>query len=80
VHKWYGERDAVMRDRRSNREHGIIGPGINLQEEHEKDIRSEGDNGCARKAPMERGKEALKSSYVLEMRGQLAGSTGRPSG
>jgi hypothetical protein len=39
VHKWYGARDAVMKDRLSNRGHGRIRPGINLQEEPKKDER-----------------------------------------
>jgi hypothetical protein len=37
-----------------------------FQEGPEKDVSSEEDNRWARKAPMQRGTEALKSSYVLE--------------
>jgi hypothetical protein len=49
VQKWHstrdaGFRDAVMKDRRSNRDGGRIRPGINLQEESGKYGCSEGDN------------------------------------
>jgi hypothetical protein len=44
VQKWHGAMDAIMKDRRSNRDDGRIRLGINLQEEPEKDGRSEGDN------------------------------------
>jgi hypothetical protein len=49
VQKWHsakdaGFRDAVMKNSLSNKDGGIIRPGVNLQEEPGKDGRSEGEN------------------------------------
>jgi hypothetical protein len=85
LQEWHGAgdagfRDAVMKDRQSNGDGGRIRPELNLQEEPGKVGRSEGDNGCPRKAPVEPGTETSRSNYVLEVREQPAGLTGRPSG
>jgi hypothetical protein len=57
-----------MKDCQLNGDEGRIRPGIDLQEEPEKNGRSERENRCTRKAPMQPGTETSKSSYVLEMR------------
>jgi hypothetical protein len=43
VQKWHGTKNAVMKDRQSNKDDEIIGPEINFQEESENYERWEGD-------------------------------------
>jgi hypothetical protein len=77
--KGHGTKDAVMKDRWSNRDHRRIRPGIKLKEEQEEDGRSVGVNWCATRAPMEPGSKTSRNSCVIETRGQpenLQKSTG----
>jgi hypothetical protein len=64
VRKWYSARDAVMKERRPNKDDGRIRPRINLQEESQNHRRTKEDSGRHSKVTIERGNETQRSELA----------------